>query len=243
MTDARTKIIDRIRKLSRMTTANGASEAEANKATQVLSQLIAEHQVNDTELSLRQDAIGMVLDTFCAVGARRANKYHWERIASAISRLFHCRGYYQFGSADLYGLGISMPTRERTFYGYPEDVAAAIALLTICHNAMITQSERQPKRQQEDFEAGMAERLSERILAIHTARTSPTGKALMVVKDQLVTQEFANYLKRTGLKFRHRQFATTRDSDARARGRSAADTVGLNTEQRLYGNRQITHRG
>lgn len=231
----RDKIIDRCRKLSRMTIANGASEAEAAKAAQVLSALLTEHQVNDTELSLRRDSIGMVCDSFAAAANRRSAKQEWERVAEAIARLFHLQGYYQYTSQDLYGLGIPTSARERTFYGYPEDVAAGIALLTICHNAMITAAERQPKRQQESFEAGMACRLAERILEIHAARTPPAGKALMVLKDQLVVEEFAAYLKRKGIGlYSHRRFAAPQNATAFANGQRAANSVGLNADQRLY---------
>lgn len=228
----REAIIDRIRKLSRMTLANGASEAEALKAAQVLRDLMDTYQVNQDELTLKRDSKGCVIDAFRAVGKRdnKGSRPVWQAFGDAISRLFECKTYTSRDWEDLLGLGLQSEVQLRHFYGFPEDVAAAIALMTITYNAMIADSERQKKREQFSFELGFSDRIVARLQEMIDRRkvTKTTGTALIVLKDQLVTDEWARYMQEHNLRFvTPRQAGTPVNREAYARGVASGSRVDL----------------
>jgi hypothetical protein len=241
----RDEILSRIRKLSRMTTENGCSEAEAALANAKLSALLEEHNLTVTEAQLREDSHRLVEDEFCEINATRDN---WLVVCGPIAKLFHCQAYSTSRTEDSLGLGILTPIQAVKYFGFETDVAAAIAMTQICFSAIrhgvttFSQSTR-GKRKAQDFELGMGRRLAERIRELAPKAAPATGQALMVVKDQLVTDAFAQHLRSQGIRLGKSRGREAGNSAAYSAGQSAGSNVDLNAHQKVSGTRALTYRG
>lgn len=227
----RQDIISRVRKFAAMTTANGASESEAAMAAKFLAKLIAEHNIQETELTLKADAKGCLKDSFTALHGLD----HWTEACWAIGRLFHCEVYRSKTGIALAD-DFSVPTVEMNFYGYPQDVAACIALCRIIYLAVGQETNRygKPMRKSREktlklnsFSLGMAKRLNERVNELIPPPQESTGRGLMVLKDQLVTSEFADYCTANKLRIRPAVNVTVADYTSFHAGRAAAANVNL----------------
>lgn len=251
----RDSIIDKIRKLRRMTEENGASETEALMAAAQIAKLIASYNIDESELRLRADAIGMVDDFYSMPG--RVSHFH-TLVARSIASFTHTKLRWRTVEEDTFGLGIVEPWVYVKFYGYPLDVEASIALSAICQTSIVTESERWEKanplpriktKRKSDLEAqekdriarkqsfffGMCERLKERIdsFGTNTVGTS-TGTSLMIVKDELVFKHYAEYLEAKGLGLRVSPIASIDlHTDAYNAGRKAGERVDLGRNERI----------
>lgn len=199
MTDhtERDKIIDRCKKLVKMTIEHGCSEAEAATAASLLAQLVAAWDVTQDEMAIRANAEGCIEDSYLEFNVHRAE---WTNCCGAIMELFSVRCIFmQETDPDL---GLKM--QKICFYGFPIDVAAALAVSAIVATAINTESalflklgKKSRKKAVPDFRYGMAERLKERIAELSAMRKfnkmHSTGSSLIVLKDQLVTE---NYFKK-----------------------------------------------
>lgn len=209
----RDSIIERIRKLRRMTEAQGASENEALMAASQIAKLMAQYNVDETELRLKADAIGMVDDAYGMPG--RTSIFHFT-ISKAIASFTHTKLRWRVVSEDMFDLGILEDWTYVKFYGYPLDVEAAIALCAICQTSIVTEkecwekankseipagkskrAEMQRKSWMDSFFQGICERLAERIRDFSKAES--TGTALLVMKGALVDQHYAEFLRAKGL--------------------------------------------
>jgi len=238
MTDSpnrRDSMIERVRKLSRMTIANGASETEASMAASKMAALIAEYDIGQSELTIKVDAQNCVLDEFIDSSSRRTP---WTNAVGSISKLFGVRCYFEPRSEDLFDIGVSMEVYVARFYGFPTDVAAAIGMCTIIHNAIGHESDlfvanikgkRAMLAARESFELGMADRLKSRIMELVVAKTPMSqGRGLIVLKDQLVTDQWAQKARELGLRLRPAQSIAIRDRGAFAAGHVKGGSVALN---------------
>lgn len=182
----REALAERVRKLQKMTTANGCSEAEAAFAAQKIAAIMAEHALSQDELSLKEDAAHCIKDEFLIWGRDYGD---WWKLQQSVARLFDCKCW---GSAtrleEMPDLGISHPVRPFTFYGMPYDVTACISVMGICYSAVETTMERERGKRQ-DFAIGMVARLCLRIDEMKPKRATGTG--LIVLKGQLVDAAFA----------------------------------------------------
>lgn len=229
MTD-RDATIARIRKLSKMTTANGCSEQEALFAAKRVADLIAEFQVDQTELRVREDARGCIRDEFIIYNRRE----EWTRVVGAIATLFSTRGWREFREDDPFGMDLCpQPSIAVHFYGYPEDVAASCALIAICYTAIQSESltwhkaqRKKTEKSRRSFETGMASRLAERIREMKP-RHEAKGTDLIVLKGQLVDDEFANYCRDNNLRLVASRRSSAADPRAMAAGYSAGNKVDL----------------
>ncbi len=224
----RDSMIERVRKLSRMTTAAGASEAEAQMAATHMARLIAEYNIGQTELTVKVDAQHCIMDEFMDASTRRTP---WSTTCRAVAELFSVRYYFTNRLEDLFDIGVPVSTFVVVVYGFPTDVAATLGMFQIIHNAISHESDifwaglkgRQSSKvaARESFELGMANRLAERLKEIKLAQTpASAGRGLMVLKDQLVTDQFAAMLKTKGMRL-----GTARSLEIRDRGAFAAGHV------------------
>jgi hypothetical protein len=233
----RESIIDRIRKLSKMTTERGCSESEALTALEMANRLIAEYDIEQDELTIREDARGCIKDEFIEI---KSVIGEWTRVMGAIQSLYNCKVWFQSREDDLLGIGLVMKLKVVNIYGFPTDVAAALAMTSICHTAIATESERWGKenrirsaKRHADFQAGMAIRLAERIREMKPTANLATGTSLMVLKDQLVKDEFAQYCREQGLHLRPRTARRINDQAAFASGKAAGNRVDLGRGDRV----------
>ena len=180
------KILARIRKLAALAADAGATEAEAALAATKMAQLLAEHNLSQDEALLRSTAGECVKGTFEALDIFGRE---WCQVAVGIAVLCDCK-VWRSRNLDMADFGIDDKVSV-SFFGFPTDVEAAKALTAIAFKAIITESAKafkpfSPKA--EAFMAGMASRLAERITAMKPP--VPTGKGLMVIKNQLIEREF-----------------------------------------------------
>ena len=245
MSTPRDSIIDRIRKLRRMTEAAGASENEALLAAAQVAKLIAQWNVDESELRLRADSIGLVDDSYSMPGG--VTVFH-TLVAKAIARFTHTKLRWRTVDEDMFGLGVSEPWTYVKFYGYPLDVEASIALSAICQTSIITESAQweranpAPKgtkkldreARKASFFLGICERLSERIAQFEAATPTSSGTSLMILKNELVDQHYVDFLRERDLGLRVARVASIRlDGEAYVSGRKAAERIDLQRNERL----------
>lgn len=189
----REALIERIRKLQRMTTERGATEGEALQAAALAQRLIAEHNIAASELSIRADAKSCIKDAFTVI---RSSKPGWTQLCIAIEKLYGTICWLERKDEDLLGLGFEVETFSAVYYGFPVDVAGSIATLAFCSIAIDTEIGNLPKRtkklERESFELGMVQRLRERIKEMRSRayQEAKGSGALVVLKEQLVKEEF-----------------------------------------------------
>jgi hypothetical protein len=227
MTSDRDSVISRIQKLQKMTTERGCSESEAVIAARKVAELIAEHNVNDTELRLRTDAKGCLHDELLIFGVQTTG---WLSVTAAISRLFSVQSWYSKEFEDPFGIGLVERRLSVHYYGYPEDVAAAVAMTSICRVAIETELIRWKKNSKgnnESFRIGMASRLYERILDMIPTTQPSNSRSLIPLKNQLVNEEFAKYCRENRLRLGTEGGRHIRDHSAYSAGRRRAENVSL----------------
>jgi hypothetical protein len=135
-------------------------------------------------------------------------------------------------------LGSSSNSSRPIIFGHETDREAAWTLLTICNGALRNETAlfsrtlgRTKGKAQAllDFETVMAERLAERIEAL-----KPTGTGLIVLKSQLVNDEFVRYLRVKGINLQSSSIqAGNTGSAAGQAGLAAANRVDLGQGARM----------
>jgi hypothetical protein len=218
----REAIIERLRKLSKLTVENGCTESEALNAATRLAALMREHNVKATELSVRADAQRCIMDMFLDLGA---NGHEYANVTASISRLFQTRCWRSRATEDVLEMGFMQEVNYIKYYGTEADVVASMSLLTICYTAIATELEHakiKRVRSRSSFRMGMASRLAERIDAMRV-----TGTQLIVLKNQLVNDEFARYCADTGLRLSKGRHTAASDVAAFRAGEAAANRVNL----------------
>lgn len=233
MTAARDALIARIQKLAALANCAGATEAEALSAATKMQTLIADYNVTRDELSLRRDAKGCVCEFIYIANADKSN---WQRIHDSIAKLFGCKSYRTRSQEDLLGLGFKEWIVTIHFFGLPEDVAAAKGFMIIMEQQCIAEIAKWNKtpdqrRMQKDFELGLFERLRDRILALIPPPVASSSRGLIVLKDQLVSNEWAQYLIDQDLKMRKNRGTSVADEGAFTSGQSAANRVDLQQQR------------
>jgi hypothetical protein len=231
----RSALIERIRKLSRMTVAAGATEAEAASAAALLAKLMADHSVGWDELKLKAAAGECLSDHVSSFNPRFDD---WMQLGGGIAKLFEVKCWLDRSTEDLLGLGFAQQSCKIIYFGLPEDVAAAVAMTQIVAAAVHVEAgafatglprgtkSAEAERKIKSFRAGMIARLGARIVELTRAARAvrPTGQALVVLKDQLVSAEFAKLGLSLGTWSPRR---SALDSDAYAKGRAAGDRANL----------------
>jgi len=241
---ARDALIGRLQKLSKFTVQNGCTEAEATAAMAKVAELMAEHNIQQTELSVRVEAAGCVKEMFTEIGRGYSSL---SGMTVAIGKLYNVKPWIEQGSSDALGLGFHVDTISVTFFGLKLDVAAAIATSEIITMAVQTElakfteqtkRSRQGKRERADLDAsfrqGMSQRISQRLADLLPSQQTGTG--LVVLKNQLVIQEF----NKLGIHLSSARQITGGNSAAYAAGQAAGARVDLGHGRRVAGARAIT---
>lgn len=227
----RDALIERIRKLQRMTTERGASESEAMTAAAFAARLITEHGVEQSELSLRMDAKSCIKDSLISINAKEAC---WQKIAVGVERLYGTICWLESKKEDLYELGFETEITSLVFYGFPLDVAASIAttaMISVALDTELASAKRKAKGWKQSFEIGFCERVNERLREMR-ARASEAFRnaskgALVVVKEQVVREEFDKLGQKL---YRTRPQNTVKDQAGYAAGQAAGARVGLDSK-------------
>lgn len=231
----REAIIDRIRKLAKMTIANGCSENEAAFAAKKLAELAEEYNITQDETAIRLDAEGQIEDVFVVpVGNEGTN---WTQYLRTYWEMFTVRVYFESSSEDVLDLGFKVPCVTIRFFGFPVDVAAALAMTQIVQVAMKTSVRTYKKnisaKEKTAFQDGFSQRIAERLTEIIRSRQyndlnrpKGTGTGLVVLKNQLVTDDFRRKLLERGIRLGSAQHSNVTGA-AQGAGRQAANSVNL----------------
>src|SRR5882724_3666775 len=116
----RNALAERVRKLSKMTIANGCSENEAAFAAAKIAAIMAEHALTQDELSLKEDSAHCLKDEFIIWGQEHGD---WWKLQQSIARLFDCKCWSMKARIEqIPELEIGHPVRPFVFYGMPYDV-------------------------------------------------------------------------------------------------------------------------
>jgi hypothetical protein len=230
----RAKIIAKVQALLTKTTANGCSEAEALSAAELATRLMEEYDLTftDLETEIRAESFDAHGRPFWKKGAsgRRRTFHEVNRCIQTIAEYWDCQVWYS---------GIDM-----VFFGEKSDTDNAHAMADMIRLAMDQQWNRYlngPVRDRSfngrtlraSFMVGMPRRIVERLEAMKAARTAADiqrrgSTALVVVKNQIVTEKFAEYCRQQDLKLRTSTSSiSVGSSDAFDAGMAAGSSIDL----------------
>jgi hypothetical protein len=211
-----------IRALQAKTEENGCSEEEAMSAAAKMGQLLEEHNLNIDEVGVREDA----------AQCRKNEVFAADDFAGTI-----VVGIKHFCGIIAYTVGGEGHAGKYVFFGTPHDLEIAMYLYEVCAEAMdydwqtFMDKHGYSMKKRMSFRAGFAHRVYDRLMEMKRQRDdrlrAKTGTALMVLKDQLVTEEFTRQLgiKLVKVKSGRNQAA---DRNAYYEGMSAGGRVNLN---------------
>lgn len=218
----------RIQALSAKTVDNGCTEAEALAAMEKIGSMLAEYNLSMSEVELREESENCIQDCLEIKGKNINNNIG--TLLSSISIFTDTKCWIYWNKI----------TVKYIFFGLESDVKSATYLLSVCTSAMINESYKYVKSlnlvgqgkhrsPQNNFQKGFASRIYGRLYEIKQnnkkQQAASTGTALIVLKDQLVKQEYENL----SLNLQACSSAkTSYDSDAIQAGQHAANKFNLN---------------
>lgn len=222
----RDAIISKVRALLSKTTENGCTEQEAMAAAALAGKLMAEHDLAhvDLESEVRGERYGARRKVF----GTAAKSHEVTFLAKWVADYFDCKIFREGGNV-------------LVLFGSDTDTDLAIVFLSMLQMAMDGEWQRYLNGPQRDrrvngrtlrtsFMSGMIIRLRERLEAMKHERNAPaTGRALVVVKGQIVTEKYANYMRQNGFKLGRDSGRGKRIGDRAASeaGKAAANRIDL----------------
>lgn len=218
--DQRKRAMERIRALIAKTTANGCTEAEALAAAEKVAELLALYNLSIDEVEMKESPFTQ----HDAVHTDDVGDRLW-KVADGVCILTGAR--YWVSGAGVHPVEIS-------FFGFEHEVACAAYLLSTCagamrrsqdglHHAWALLTPRARRQRILPYLDGMADRLRERLIAMKPP--SPTGRGLIVLRDQLIDAAMAE----AGIDIKGQKARSSRKIDpAYDLGRAAAERVALN---------------
>jgi hypothetical protein len=211
--------IGRIRALLAKTTANGCTESEAIAAAAKAGELMDRYSIALSDTEIKQER--------CERREATEARHDVLFVAPAIARFCGCKVWHASGRIQYFGL--------------PQDVAVASFLTDLIRNSMdasfraFLRSPSRPKHVhgrglRRAFLVAMATRLNARLNEMTAAREASaqtaSGTALVVVRNAVVTEQFAALNMKLG---RARPVRYRGNDAASAAGRTAGDRVNLTT--------------
>jgi hypothetical protein len=244
-TTERDRIKQKVTKLLNMTVDRGATEHEAMQAAEQAAKLMAHYDIEASELSIRSSR--------AIIQNVVVRKYGSMNIAAPIARhiaqLCDCM-YWQSPEIDPRDADLP-PVWQRqvptiVFFGLPEDAEIAAYLFDLISNAIVAEidsykASQDYRREIEtgvngrtaimSFVNGMEKTISDRLDVLrdekHQAVQEATGRALVVVKEAQIEEDFAA----TGIKLVSGggSYRSGGSSGAAASGRAAGGRVSLSS--------------
>jgi hypothetical protein len=219
----------KIAKLANMTTENGASENEAMFAAKRIAELLDAHGMTISEMKDFQNENSVNKMETGSFGSKK-KLHEVQYCVTAIAEFFDCKVWANRGT----------DSHKIKFFGFPQDVVAALALTEALVHAMESDyklwfsnqnSEVHGKTLRKNFMLGFCSRINARLKEMKLARNvATTGTALIVVKGQVVTEEYAK-LNMT-VKKAYRSTYTSNNAAYEA-GQSAGNTANLGNTKRI----------
>jgi hypothetical protein len=232
----RDSIIARIRKLKAMTESRGASENESMFAAKRMAELIEEYNVQADELTLKEDSNHCVRDEYIDLSGKN---YEWIHCLVVVGQIFKTKFWFTWDNQDPLDMGVMQRVLVLNFYGFPQDVEAAKVLTGIIHAGVVeetskwikaknTKSAKKKFEHLDAFHAGMSYRMAERLTDMIPISK---GRGLMVLKDQLVQDKFAEYCRKNDLRLtgaRRKEVSDAAGQEQFNRGVAAGGNIDLN---------------
>lgn len=216
--------LDRVKRLIQAlrdkTTANGCTEEEAMSAAAKLGELLEKHNLSMDDVGVREEA------SKC----RKNEVYAADDFAGTL-----VVGIAHFCEIVTYRVTNDGHAGKYVFFGTPHDLEIALYLYEVCAEAMeydwseYMEHNGYSMKKRASFRAGFASRVYRRLMdmkAERDARNASTCRDLVVLKDQLVREEFA----KSGVKLvKSRGGTTVADPNAYRAGHAAGGRVNLNS--------------
>lgn len=206
----RAKLAARIRALLAKTVDNGCTEAEAIAAADLAKKLMDEYQLGLSDLEIEQEGVSQERPD------RQRSFYNLQsRIANAVARFCECKVWLERGHVVYFGLS-SDAEFAKWLTAALESFCWMKADEYLKANKRPGQSAAQSVKERTTFLLGCAVRLVERLNAESEARektrSASTGRSLVVVKNAIVTREFAKLGFRLRKQSRREQVGGSRAS-------------------------------
>lgn len=222
----------RLVKISKMTVENGCSEFEALSAAAKISEILDEHGMTfgDVKAYSESNDPNKPKMEYGRFGTKK-QIHEVSFIVNQIANLFDCKVFRS----------IINGYKVIQFFGFPEDVAACLALTDTLVIAMefdckvyqkTTSQDVHGKTLRKGFMLGFAVRINERLKEMKTQRTEnkTTGTALVVLKNQIVASEFVKEnikLKKAS------QTIRTSNNEAYLAGYKSGNNISLNNNKMI----------
>lgn len=211
-----------IRELQQKTEAQGCTEEEALAAAAKMGELLEKYDLEIDEIGIREDA------SKCRKNEVYAADSYAGTLVSGIRNFCGVIAYQHHGEGH---------AGRYVFFGTPHDLEIALFLYEVCSEAMdydwaqYMERHGYSMKKRMSFRAGFSHRVYDRLMQMKEERDArmraQTGTALMVLKDQLVTEEFR---KQLGIKLvKVRGGNVSADRHAYQEGMNAGGRVNLNS--------------
>jgi hypothetical protein len=230
----REDIIAKVQKLSNMTLENGASEAEALLAAKLAAKLIQDFDLTRSDLELKTDSKGCLARTL----STDMELYHWAVANQAIAKLYGTRYFRKIGRENFGDMDLSFETMDISFYGFPLDAEASFSLCRViylnCVRELNTWLKAKSfrganrKEQAKGFQVAYGSRLVERITDLIPPPPPSQGRGLIVLKAQLVNDEWLRFATAHGVQERKGTSGMSISPGTINAGTAAANRVVLN---------------
>jgi hypothetical protein len=238
MSEHSAKAIARAKKLigdlQNVTPENGATEEEALNAAKRLGELLDKYNLDMSDASIREDTGHCIKNEVFA-----ADDYAGTLVV----------GIKHFCGIIAYTVTNDGHAGKYVFFGVEHDVAIALYLYEICAEAMdhdwsaFMEVHGYSMKKRASFRAGFATRVYDRLMQLKAERDAKMSSArdLIVLKDQLVTEQFTKQLGIRLVKSKAKNHGAA-DPNAYRAGHAAGGRVNLNNPLEGASNRNASIR-
>jgi hypothetical protein len=193
----------KIKALTEKTVDNGCTEQEAVAAMQGVGRLLAQYNLSMDELDVRQSTYKTIF-----IDINRQRRHPIDGCVIALAKLISAKTWFHKNRGS---------NGNYAFFGDAVDLELIEYLFKVIHSAMETESKRfknsveykecpvSRKTAYVSFQKAMAWRVSQRLSEIKrendiAMKQKVTGTALVVLKDQLIKEEFSAWSDKMGYK-------------------------------------------
>ena len=212
-------LIELIRKLSAMTTENGASETEALFAAEKIAKIKAQHNIDLEELEY---------DEFEAIGEDLTTNYkrlpiYLDNLMAYLAKAFNCKVIRNHKNYKI----------NFIIVGLPHDTVMCSHFYQYLSRVLINESK--GRKNKNAFCRGMIHSIIEKLMPKQDQDVSAAQKGVMVHRESAINKYIAAKIGKTV----KRRVGTRRDDNAYNEGRAKGRNVSLSNPIKGRGQRQI----
>lgn len=224
--------------------SNGASESEAMAALKIAQKLMSEHGVTEADILANNDVAKDFLREVLKDGRKNLHEADLYCVATIADfcdvKVWQSKEYAAGGIKS----GVTI-----NFFGYSADVETAKFIREVCFRAMEWEwamysnslTDVGHKRAiRKAFMVGMANRINSRLRDLKAETRSASGTSLIILKNQMVTEEYQRQVKIHLTKSSGSKKIVINDGAAYRAGQNAGNKVSLSRAETSQGARQIS---